>query len=303
MISHPTLSVITPVLNSADLLGQAIESLRSQAGPFEHIVVDGGSTDGTRSIAVSAGATLIDAPGSSIYEALNLGMERASGQVRGFLNSDDLLGRGALERVRETFAAAPSLDILKGRAAQRQWKNGAWFGEAITSAAPHLNLRAMLLAPPNINACFVSDTFWKKIGPFDTSYAISADREWLARAVLLRPETQCIDQVLYVYRAHEKSTTIGGAKRATEKWVHEHLRIGERFLSDVRLSSAERAIARAFFAKETAHALWLAMRRGDLQGAADVAASSTRRAPLWAVAAIPPIISVLAQRLKRAASA
>lgn len=301
MIGHATISIVTPVLNGATMLQDALVSLQHQARPFEHIVVDGGSTDGSQKLVAESGATLIEAPRSSLYEALNLGLERACGDIIGLLNCDDLLEPGALELVRAAFAANPSLDIVKGKALERHWANGAWLSEGFATDAV-VGLGPTLLKPPQINACFFSASFWRRVGPFDATYAISADREWLARAVLERPQAQTIDRVLYVYRAHSKSMTIGGEKPATERWVREHLNFGQRLLVDKRLSNTERASVRAFFAKETVHALLLAMRRGDFSGMVKTAASSTRRAPLWPLEAIPPLTSVLLQRWRRSSA-
>lgn len=301
MTTHPTISIVTPVLNGAAMLCDAAASLKDQPVSFEHIVVDGGSTDGTQKVALSSGATLVEAPGSSLYEALNLGMQHVRGDLCGLLNSDDLLQAGALSHINHAFAADPGLELIKGRALEYRWANGTW-STGGDSAAPSLTLRATLLEPPRINACYAKTAFWRRVGPFETAYSIASDREWLARAILSRPRARIIDRTLYIYRAHEKSMTIGGGKAATERWVREHLVFAEHLMSDTGLTVAERGDVYAFHAKETVHALVLAMRRGDWGAISNLAVSSFRRAPLWPLEAVSPLSSVLLKRLRRTLS-
>ena len=84
------LSIITPVLNGESFINNCIESVRSQSGiEVEHVIVDGGSTDKTIKILNEKECFYIDAPNSSIYEAINAGIKASSGEIIGFLNVDD----------------------------------------------------------------------------------------------------------------------------------------------------------------------------------------------------------------------
>jgi glycosyltransferase involved in cell wall biosynthesis len=101
------ISVITAVHNAETTLAEAIVSVASQTFPdIEHIVIEGNSSD--RSLAVLARAaharmTLYSEPDSGIYDALNKGIARATGDVIGFVHADDFL---AYDRVLERVAAA-----------------------------------------------------------------------------------------------------------------------------------------------------------------------------------------------------
>ena len=86
-------SIITATLDSALSVSTTIESVRAQTHQdIEHIFVDGGSSDNTLDIICSSGVcanNIIKQEGRGIYNALNLGLRKASGEVVGFLHSDD----------------------------------------------------------------------------------------------------------------------------------------------------------------------------------------------------------------------
>ena len=84
------LSIITPVLNGEKFIDNCIASVHSQSNvEVEHVIVDGGSTDKTIKILKEKECFYIDAPQSSIYEAINAGIMASSGEIIGFLNVDD----------------------------------------------------------------------------------------------------------------------------------------------------------------------------------------------------------------------
>ncbi len=89
------LTIITPTLNAAETLQRCIDSVRRQGVEVEHLFVDGGSTDGTREMLVD----FIDAPGSNIYEAQNIGIQAAKGEWLYFLGADDYLADDALAQL------------------------------------------------------------------------------------------------------------------------------------------------------------------------------------------------------------
>lgn len=86
------ITIITPTLNASETLQRCIDSVRAQGIAVEHLFVDGGSTDGTRAML----GTFIDAPGSNIYEAQNIGINAAKGEWLYFLGADDYMLPGSL---------------------------------------------------------------------------------------------------------------------------------------------------------------------------------------------------------------
>jgi rSAM/selenodomain-associated transferase 2 len=97
----PTVSIVIPALNEASVLGATLESLRAH-GPHEIVVVDGGSTDGTADIAMSAGATVLTGVRGRAAQ-MNLGAAHAMGDVLLFLHADCTLEAGALDAALRTL--------------------------------------------------------------------------------------------------------------------------------------------------------------------------------------------------------
>lgn len=112
------ISIVTLSFNQRAYLQEAIDSVLSQ-GYFnlEYIIVDPGSTDGSRDLIksyVDRIARCIFEPDRGAADGLNKGFEHATGDVFGFLNADDLLFPGALAKVAEFFSAHPECDMVMG---------------------------------------------------------------------------------------------------------------------------------------------------------------------------------------------
>lgn len=115
----PRISIITPSYQQAPFLGTCLRSIHDQGYPdLEHIVVDGGSTDGSKAIIERYAEKLAwwcSEPDGGQSAAINKGLARATGQVFGWLNSDDLLLPGALHKVGQWFAEDPEAWAHRGR--------------------------------------------------------------------------------------------------------------------------------------------------------------------------------------------
>jgi glycosyltransferase involved in cell wall biosynthesis len=115
---RPLVSIVTPTLNQAAMINDSLASVRRQTyRSFEHIVVDGGSTDGTLdALASASGITWRSEPDGGMYDAINKGFHLSHGEILGYLNSDDLLAPWALETVIEAFDAHPNVSVVYGDA-------------------------------------------------------------------------------------------------------------------------------------------------------------------------------------------
>ena len=168
--------MITPSLNSARFIGEAIQSVLIQGGAdVEHIVADGGSTDGTLEILGRyLHLKVLSSPDQGMYDALNRGLAVAAGDLIGILNSDDCYAEGALSAVIEAFWDE-SVVALAGEAHSfRDCANG---DRVVVQRFSPLDADPLLrstLGNPAMNAWFFRASVFAKIGGFDPSYKVAA---------------------------------------------------------------------------------------------------------------------------------
>jgi glycosyltransferase involved in cell wall biosynthesis len=112
------ISIVTLSYNQQAYLREALDSVLSQGfGELEYIVVDPGSTDGSRELIKSYGdkiAHTIFEPDRGAADGLNKGFGMATGDIFGFLNADDLLFPGSLSHVADFFSTHPDCDMAMG---------------------------------------------------------------------------------------------------------------------------------------------------------------------------------------------
>jgi glycosyltransferase involved in cell wall biosynthesis len=113
------IAVATPSYNQGSFIQRTIESVHSQDVPhLDYLVVDGGSTDESVSILQSYGNRLrwVSEKDRGQTHAINKGIQRTTGDVFGWLNSDDVYYPGALRTVVDYFTAHPECDLVYGNA-------------------------------------------------------------------------------------------------------------------------------------------------------------------------------------------
>ncbi len=112
------ISIVTPNYNQAAFLEQTILSVLSQGYPaLEFIIIDGGSTDGSVEIIKKYADKLhywVSEKDNGLYDALQKGFSVSTGEIMGWLNSDDLLHRQSLFTLAEIFSTHPDIDWLQG---------------------------------------------------------------------------------------------------------------------------------------------------------------------------------------------
>ena len=172
------ITIITVTLNSAATLEKTIESVISQEydGEIEYIIIDGGSTDGTLEIIQKYQNRLaywISEPDYGLYHAMNKGLEKATGEIIGIINSDDWYYPGA-------FAKAAAALQGKNLTEYIFWGDISYGKETIKGWRPQ-NLRHGAFAPhPSM---FCPKAVYDRIGKYRLWYKILADYDFMYRAV------------------------------------------------------------------------------------------------------------------------
>jgi glycosyltransferase involved in cell wall biosynthesis len=118
-LPSPQISLVTPVFNSAKYIEQTIHSVLAQNYPnLEYFIIDGGSTDGTVDIIRKYESQIsgwLSEPDNGMYDALNKGFARTSGEVMGWISATDQLHTGGLSVVGSVFRDLPEVEWITGR--------------------------------------------------------------------------------------------------------------------------------------------------------------------------------------------
>jgi glycosyltransferase involved in cell wall biosynthesis len=205
-------TIVTPVYNGMPWLPQSIRSVAQQRQDVEveHLVYDGGSTDGSaewlgENTALGYDATI--GPDAGQTDALMKGFDRATGDVFGWLNADDVLEPGALKRVVEAFAVDPGLAMVSGVCLVID-SDGL-----ITGAIPPpkiATLPALLNLPynPPQPATFFSAAAYRSGGGLDRGYDLAMDIDLWLKLAKVGPMKTLGTEVLARYREHPDAKSI-----------------------------------------------------------------------------------------------
>jgi glycosyltransferase involved in cell wall biosynthesis len=228
----PSLTIITPCLNAAATLPATIASIRAQGYPdLEHVVVDGGSTDGTvELLRASDGIRWISEPDRGLADALNKGIAMASGEVIGELNADDVYEPGALCAVGEALRDAPGAMWLTGRcriidAEGREIRRPvtAYKNWLLRRYSRRLYLTHNFISAP---ATFFRREALAETGGFDLQYRISVDYDLQLR-IAARHEPLVLDRYLASFRMAEGSLSMSGFKTQFREHAEQARRHGD----------------------------------------------------------------------------
>lgn len=182
------LSVITPVFNGRSHIEACLQNVVNQACPFaEHLIMDGGSTDGTPELVAQWAnqyphIRLISEKDRGQSDAMNKGISQAKGKIIGFLNVDDYYEPGVLNRVLEIFNDLPepafvcgNLKIINPDGSLKHFNR------------PNQISKVELLSncfewPYNPSAYFYHRSLHELTGPYNEENHLSMDYEFLLEA-------------------------------------------------------------------------------------------------------------------------
>jgi glycosyltransferase involved in cell wall biosynthesis len=198
------ITVVTPTLNGIRYLDHCIESVRKQESPnvqVEHIVVDGGSADGTVELAKTRGCTVITGKDDGIFDAINKGSFKASGELLGVLGSDDMLRPGALDAVARRYQR----DGRRWLAGGGRWLDAEGRPRGDIAAPPTWITVPMLGSLGWMyfqhNATYVHRGLFEELGGYDKRFKYYGDYDFVLRALGREPFSR-IDRILSGCRRH-----------------------------------------------------------------------------------------------------
>lgn len=178
------ITIITATYNSEATIEACMDSVLEQVHPdLEYLILDGGSKDGTLSKVgkcKDARVRVISEPDKGIYDALNKGITRATGEIIGFVHSDDFLATSdCLSKMVQLFQSEKAdgiygdlhyVDALRTERVVRNWKSGPF--------RPQLLERGWMPAHPTL---FLKKEVYDKHGVFDLEFKIAADYDLMLR--------------------------------------------------------------------------------------------------------------------------
>ena len=179
------ISIITVTLNSASTISDCLASVKIQKyNHIEHIVVDGGSTDQTLSLLksnIAQIAVLISEPDKGIYDAMNKGLKIATGEIIGFLNSDDFYANSeVICKVAKEFESNSLLDICYADLIYVDSFDSSKTIRYVKSSKFEHGLFSKGWCPPH-PTFFVRRSVYEKFGNFDVNYKIASDFDLMMR--------------------------------------------------------------------------------------------------------------------------
>lgn len=182
------ISIITAAFNAEKTIEKCIRSVSEQKNAdFEHLLIDNVSTDRTVEIAkgIDPDLRVFSEPDRGIYDAMNKGAERASGEILAWLNADDSYLPGTLEKVSRYFESHPETDFLHGNLCVNDRR--------VTPPLGIASFGGFRIFHP---ATFVRRCAFEKYGPFKLDYRICADLDLFLTAGQGGAKFSYLDEIL-----------------------------------------------------------------------------------------------------------
>ncbi len=315
MNTHPLVSIVTPCYNSARYLAETIESIRAQDYPhLEHLVIDGGSTDGTLEILqrYADRLTWISEPDKGQSDAINKGFRRARGEIVAWLNADDLYFPRTVRTAVEALAAHPDAvwvyggtEIIDGDGATLDVREAAPFdvsrllNEGDYISQPTVFMRSSVLnevglLDTDLHYCMDYD-LWLRIGKKYPAYALPLPplakyRLHTASKTTYIPYAMVQERYRISQRHHGDAVAAGlyvlGAKwsiHASEEFAAGPQQFAQHYLAAdyEQLPPEIQQRAATPLAKAYVEAGFYAYQAGALTTAADWFRAAVRQKPQW----------------------
>jgi glycosyltransferase involved in cell wall biosynthesis len=210
----PKISIITPSFNQGQFIGQTISSILDQGYPnLEYIVIDGGSTDNTVEVIKSFGGRItywVSEPDRGQAHAINKGLERVTGDIVNWINSDDYLEPGSLMAIAKAWMSKPGTAVVCG------YTRCFWHDSGATSHTYRMGLRksvasTILNIEMNQPGTFYAADAVKSLGGINESLRYVFDNELWMRYLCKYGLKNIVmaDGLIAHFRQHGESKSFG----------------------------------------------------------------------------------------------
>jgi glycosyltransferase involved in cell wall biosynthesis len=279
----PRITVITPCLNGERYIVEAIESVLRQSYPhYEHIVVDGGSTDRTVELLQRyPHLTIIRGCDQGSHDAMNIGLARATGDIIGFLNVDDVYPPLTLHRAARAFVDQAAIDVVVGDSLIFEEVDGARQVRFVFRHPQGVWLPECLFGNPAVNGCFFRRDLFDRLGLFNNDFTITADRDFFVRMAVAGVTSVPLNQPTILYRAHPGSQTINRERANMAQIAAELLDMASLRCRAAANNPRDRHTFRFWRALEGARSAVVQFRGGQRRDALAFLVRCNLRHPLW----------------------
>jgi glycosyltransferase involved in cell wall biosynthesis len=217
-VAYPRITLVTPSYNQGHFIEDTIQSVLAQAYPnLEYFVMDGGSRDNTVDVIRRYEGQLagwVSEPDNGQAHAINKGLIRGTGDIIGWLNSDDLLLPSALRTIAHTFMDHPDYQVITGMNRTVYEESGHEYNRFVW--LPHTDVLRLF--------CVVAQetTFWRrdvqdKIDLLDESLQFAMDYDYWQRMLAANYKFHFIPHYLSVFRQHQSAKTTAHRPVRTEE--------------------------------------------------------------------------------------
>ncbi len=207
--SLPAISIITPTYNQGQYIEQAINSVLDQNYPnLQYIIIDGGSTDNTVEIIKKYSSHLkywVSEKDNGQADAINKGLKHCTGEIFNWLNSDDYLQPGALQKIGEAFNDQ-QVDLVAGGVNN--------FSADKNEIIANQNLSAAGLMRWDKGVQFIQPGVWMRrayfihCGGINEQFHYAFDWDMLIRYLFVYPNVKYLEEILVNFRLHDESKTV-----------------------------------------------------------------------------------------------
>jgi glycosyltransferase involved in cell wall biosynthesis len=203
----PLVSIVTPSYNQGRFIRRTIESVLTQSYPkIEYVVIDGGSNDETVEILRTYDNRFdwVSEPDRGQTDAINKGMARVKGEILAYLNSDDVLAPGAIERVVRFFQQCPDCDMVYGDADYIDEEDRVTGHYKTADYSFNRLIEDCMVCQP---AAFWRRRIAEKVGPFDKQLNYAMDYDYWLRIAKTGGDIRFLPEKLACSRLYPETKT------------------------------------------------------------------------------------------------